>query len=143
MMEELNFHVCTRPAVCARTLLVFLLACACSGFLNAGPSFQNSSQRVLIVLVLHCYRMVNKLEAWATPVEDGRPGIGIWLNQGVVPPRTPAVALGCITALERRMVHVNGRICFGSAAPTCMGDHESLEAGGVLVEVNWMWMWLR
>ena len=58
----------------------------------------------------------------------------IWLNPGVVPPRTTAVALGCITALERRMVHDKGRICFSSATPTCMGDHESLEAGGVLVE---------
>ena len=76
-------------------------------------------------------------------MEDRRPGLAIWLNPGVVPPRTPAVALGCNTALERRMVHVNGRICFGSAPPTCMGDHASLEAGGVLVEVKWKWMWLR
>ena len=67
----------------------------------------------------------------------------IWLNPGVVPPPTPAVALGCITALERRMVHVNGRICFGSATPTYMGDHGSLEAGGVLVEEEWKWKWLR
>ena len=79
-----------------------------------------------------------------TPVEDRRPELRIWLNPGVVPPPTiPAVALGCITALERRMVHVNGRICFGSATPTCMGDHKSLEAGGVLVDVKWKWMWLR
>ena len=76
-------------------------------------------------------------------MEDRRPGIAIWLNPGVVPPRTPAVALGCITALERRMVHVNGHICFGSATPTCMRDHESLEAGRVLVDVKWKWMWLR
>ena len=67
----------------------------------------------------------------------------IWLNPGVVPPPTPAVALGCITALGRRPVYVNGRICFGSATPTCMGDHESLEAGGALVEVKWKWVWLR
>ena len=76
-------------------------------------------------------------------MEDRRLGIAIWLNPGVVPPRTPAVALGCITALERRMVHINGRICFGSATPTCMGDHESLEAGGVLVEEVLKWKWLR
>ena len=76
-------------------------------------------------------------------MEDRRPGIAIWPNPGVVPPRTPAVALGCISALERRMVHVNGRIYFGSATPTCMGDHESLEAGGGLVEVKWKRMWLR
>ena len=77
-------------------------------------------------------------------MEDTRPGLRIWLNPGVVPPpKIPDVALACITALERRMVHVNGRICFGNATPMCMGDHESLEAGGVLVEVKWKWMWLR
>ena len=75
-------------------------------------------------------------EKWAT-------GIAIWLNPGVVPPRTLAGALGCITALERSMVHVNGYICFGSATPTCMGDHESVEAAGVLVEKEWKWKWLR
>ena len=68
--------------------------------------------------------------------------MAIWLNPGVVPSWTPAGALGCITALERSMVHVNGRICFGSAMPTCMGDHESLEAGGVLVEQERKWKWL-
>ena len=67
----------------------------------------------------------------------------MWLNPGVVPLRTPAVPLGCITALERRMVHIKGRICFGSAKPMCMGDHESLEAGGVLVEEGLKWKWLR
>ena len=116
-MEDLIFLVPTRPAVCARALLVFLLACACSVFLNAGRSSQNSSHRVLIVLVLSCYGNGSKSEARATPVEDRRPRIAIWVNPGVVPSRTPAVALGCITALERRIVHVNGRICFGSATP--------------------------
>ena len=95
------------------------------------------------MLVLFCYGNGSESEGRATLVEKRRPGIAIWLNPSVVPPRTPAVALGCITALERRMVHVNGRICFGSATPTCMGDHESLEAGGVLVEVKWMGIWLR
>ena len=71
------------------------------------------------------------------------PEFRIWLKSGVVPPFTPAVALGCITALGRRPVYVNGRICFGSATPTCIGDHESLEAGGALVEVKWKSMWLR
>ena len=71
------------------------------------------------------------------------PELRIWLNPGVVPPPTPAVDLGCTTALGRRPVYVNGRICFGNATPTCMGDHESLEAGGALVEVKWKWMWLR
>ena len=76
-------------------------------------------------------------------MEDRKPGIAIWVNPGVVPLRTPAGALGCITALERSMVHVNWRICFGNAMPTCMGDHESLEAGGVLVEGELKWKWLR
>ena len=69
--------------------------------------------------------------------------MAIWLNPGVVPPLTPAVALGCIAVLERGMVHVNGHICFCSATPTCMGDHESLEAGGALVEEELKWKWLR
>ena len=129
--------------MCARALLVFLLAYACSFFLNGGRSSESSSQRVLIVLLLHCYGNGSKSEARATPVQDRRPGIAIWLDPGVVPPRIPVVALGRITALERRMVHVNGRICFGSATPTCMGDHESPEAGGLLVDVKWKWMWLR
>ena len=73
---------------------------------------------------------------------DG-PELRIWPNPGVVPPPTLAVALGCITALGRRAVYINGLICFGSATPTCMGDHESLEAGGALLEVKWKWMWLR
>ena len=129
--------------MCARTLLVFLLACACSVFLNAGPSSENSSQRVLIVLVLSCYGNGSESKARSTPVEDRRPGIAIWLNPCVVPPRTPAVSFGCITALERRMVHVDGRICFGIATPTSLGDHEFLEAGGVLMDAKWKWMWLR
>ena len=71
------------------------------------------------------------------------PELRIWLNPGVVPPSTLAVHPGCIAALGRTPVHVDGRICFGSATPTCMGDHEFLESGGALVEVNWKWMWLR
>ena len=53
-IEDLTFPVQTRPAVCARGLLVFLLAWACSVFLNAGRSSENSSQQVLIVLNLSC-----------------------------------------------------------------------------------------
>ena len=139
-MENFTFLVQTRPAVCARALLLFLLACACSVFFNAGRSCQNSSQRVLIVLVLLCCGNGSKSEARATPVDDRRPGIAIWLNPDLVPPPTPAVALGCITALGRRLVYANGRICFGTATPTCMGDHKSLEAGGALVQVKWKWM---
>ena len=40
-------------------------------------------------------------------------------------------------------MHVNERICFGSVTRRCMGDHESLEAGGVLVEEELKWKWLR
>ena len=115
-MEDFTFLVQTRPA-----LLVFLLACACSVFLNAGRLSESCSQWVLIVLDLSCSRNGYELEARATPVEDRRLGIVIWLNPGVVPPPTPAVG--------QRLVHVKGRICFGSATPTCMGDHRSLEAG--------------
>ena len=71
------------------------------------------------------------------------PELRIWLNPIVVPPPTPAVDLGCITALGRRPVYVNGRIGFGIVTPTCMGDHEALEAAGARVEVKWKWMWLR
>ena len=72
-MANFTFSVLTRPPVCARALLLFLLACACSVFFQAGRSFENSSQRVLIVLVLSCCGNGNELEARATPVEDGRP----------------------------------------------------------------------
>ena len=37
-MEDFVFLVQTRPAVCVRALLVFLVVCACSWFLNAGQS---------------------------------------------------------------------------------------------------------
>ena len=134
-MEDLTFQVQTRPTVCARALLVFLLACACSVFLNAGRSSENSSECVLIVLDLSCCGNGYELEARATSGEDRKPRIAIWLSPGVVPPPTAAVG--------HRLVHVNGRICFGSATPTCMGDHKSLEAGGALVEEEWKWKWLR
>ena len=68
-------------------------------------------------------------------MDDNRPGNAIWLNAGGVPPPTPAVG--------HRLVYVNGRICFGSARPTCMGDHKSLEAGGALVEEDLKWKCLR
>ena len=96
--------------MCARALLVFLVVCTRSLFLNAGRSSENSSQWVLMVLVLSCYANGYELEARAAPVDDRRPGTAIWLNRGVVPPPTPAVG--------HRLVYVNGRICFGSATPT-------------------------
>ena len=61
--------------MCARALLVFLLACVCSVFCNEGRSCENSSQLVLIVLVLSCYANGSKSEARATPVNDRRPGV--------------------------------------------------------------------
>ena len=73
-------------------------------------------------------------------MDNRTPRIAIWLNSGVVPPPTTALALGCITALGRRLVYVNGPICFGSATPTCMGDHKFVEAGRALVEVRSKWM---
>ena len=74
-MKDLTFLVQTRPALCARTLLVFLLACACSVFLNAGRLSENSSQRVLIVLVLSGYGKGSQSEPRATPVDDRRSGV--------------------------------------------------------------------
>ena len=50
MMPGSTFLVQTRPAVCARALLVFLVVCTCSLSFNAGRSFENSSPRVPIVL---------------------------------------------------------------------------------------------
>ena len=138
-MANFTFLVQTRAAVCARALHLFLLACVCCWLLNAGRSSEIFFARVLIVLVLSCYGTQSESKARATRVNDRR----IWLKPGVVPPPTPAVALGCITALGRRPVYVNGRVAFGGATPTCMGDHESLAAGEALVEVKWKWMWLR
>ena len=111
------------------------VACACSLLLglcfNAGRATENSSERVLIVLALSCYRS----ESRATAVEDRRPKFKSGYTLVWFDPPTPAVG--------HRLVHVNGQICFGSATPTCMGDHESLEARGVLVEEESKWKWLR
>ena len=61
--------------MCASALLVFLSACTCSVFLNAGRSSENSSQRGLIVLVLPCYANCNESEARATLLDDRKPGV--------------------------------------------------------------------
>ena len=92
-IENFTFLVQTRRAMCARALLVLLLACACSVFFNAGRLCESSSQRVLIVLVLSCCGNGSKSEARAAPVDDGRRGTLIWLDPGVVHLPTPAVAL--------------------------------------------------
>ena len=49
-MENLLFLAKIRPPVCARARLVFLVACVCTLFFNAGPLSGKSSQRLLIVL---------------------------------------------------------------------------------------------
>ena len=69
-MENFTFLVQTRLAVCARALLVFQLACACSVFFNVGRLCENSSERVLIVLVLSCCGNGCQMEASATPLDD-------------------------------------------------------------------------
>ena len=103
---------------------MFLLACACSVSGNAGRLCENSFQQVLIVLVPRQLK---------------------WMIEG---PELRSTLLWCPRQHHglshfRGMVHVNGCISFRSATPTCIGDHESLEAAGVLVEVKWKWMSLR
>ena len=49
-MENLTFVVQMWPAVSVRALVVFLVACRCSLFVNVGRSSENSFQRVLILL---------------------------------------------------------------------------------------------
>ena len=136
-MEDLAPLVPTRPTMCARALLVFLVACMCSLFCNAGRLSENSSQRVLIVLDLYCCGHGSEWEARTTPVDDRRPGIMIWLNPGLVPPPTPA------GRVKSDWYTLNGAFASAFATPTAMGDHESLEAGGALMEEEWKWMWLR
>ena len=135
-MEDLTLLVLTRPAVCGRALLVFLLACACSLFLNADRSSENSFQSVPIVLILSCGGNGYEFEARATPVDERRPGTAIWLTLVWCPRPDRLLPL-------RGLVYFNGRICFGSATPTCTGDHKSLEAGGAQVEEELKWKWLR
>ena len=110
--------------MCARALLVLLVVCVCALFFNAGRSSEKSSQRVLIVLDLPCCSNGNGLEARATPVDDRRPGIMMWPNPGVVPPPTLAVPLGCIIALGRGLVHINGCICLGICHAYVYGESQ-------------------
>ena len=49
-MGDLTFLGEIRPAMCECATFVFLVACTCSLFFNAGPSSESPSQRVLIVL---------------------------------------------------------------------------------------------
>ena len=57
----------------------------------------------------------------------------IWLNPGVQPPATLA------GPVKRDRYALMGARASALATPTRLGDHESLEAGGVLVEEEWKW----
>ena len=69
-------------------------------------------------------------------MDDRSPGLSIWLDPGVVPPPTLA------GPVKRDWYMFMGAFAFAFATPTCMGDHESLEAGGALVEGELKWRWL-
>ena len=70
-------------------------------------------------------------------MEDGRPRPCIWLNPDVVSLPTPA------GHVKRDSYTLMGALASAFATPTCMGDHESLEAGGALVEEQMKCRWLR
>ena len=89
------------------------------------------------MLSLSCYKNGYELEARATPVDDRRPTIVIWPKPG------SAASANTSQPSKTEWVRVNGRICFGIATPTRMGDHRSLEARGVLVEEELKLKWLR
>ena len=61
----------------------------------------------------------------------------ILLNPGVLPPPTPA------GPVKRDRYPSMGAFASAFATPSRMGDHESLEAGGGLVEEEWMWRYQR
>ena len=63
--------------------------------------------------------------------------MGITLNPGMVPPPTPA------GPVKLNWYALMGAFASAFATPTRMGDHESLEAGGALVEGEMKWMSLR
>ena len=60
-----------------------------------------------------------------------------WLNPGMVPLPTPA------GPVKRDWYALMGAFALAFATPTRVGDHESLQAGGALVEEELKWMWLR
>ena len=70
-------------------------------------------------------------------MDDRRPGLSISLNPGVVPPSTQA------GPVKRHWYTFMGAFAMAFAAPTCMGDQESLEAGGALVEEELKWRYQR
>ena len=70
-------------------------------------------------------------------MDDRRPGIIIWLSPGVVPPPTLA------GPIKRDGYILMGAFASAFATLTRMGNPESLQAGGVLVEDELKWRWLR
>ena len=54
--------------MCARALLVFLMACVCSVFRNAGRSCENSFQRVLIVLDSILLQKWKRIGSWGNSI---------------------------------------------------------------------------
>ena len=114
--------------VCARVLAwlsccvrVHSLLLALSFY--AGQAIENFYEQVLVVLHLSCYRRRRDSEAMASPVNDPKLRMVIWLKPGVVPPPTPT------GPVKRDWFTLMGAFASAFAAPTCMGDHESLEAG--------------
>ena len=61
----------------------------------------------------------------------------MWLHPGVVPASTPA------SPVIRDTYALMGAFASMFAAPTCMGDQETLVAGEALVEEEWNWRWMR
>ena len=68
---------------------------------------------------------------------DRMPGIIILLNPSVVPPPTQA------SPVKRDWCALMRAFASAFATPTRMGDHESLDPGGALVEEELKWRWLR
>ena len=61
----------------------------------------------------------------------------IWLNSGSLPPPTK------VGPVKRDWYMLMGTFASAFATPTCMGEHESLQAGEALVEEAVKWKWLR
>ena len=94
MPSSNSVEACSRALACLVLLLRTRAPCFLGPCFNAGLATENSSEQVLIVLALSCYRNRYKSEARATPVDVRRPGLRIWLSLGVVPPpTTPALPL--------------------------------------------------
>ena len=62
-----------------------------------------------------------------------KPGMGIWLNPGVVPPPTSA------GPVQRDFYKLMAAFASAFATPTCLGDHECIEAGRALAEEEFNW----